>query len=227
VTNYNKRHLVRRYTFALHLFKSYCIHRKDQGNPIGDNWTGITHEDVNDYRIGPDYTLHSLCQPSTTSTATALAPSTPPVTSQRIRDPIADFKKGIKRDSSSFTVYKDEKQWDTWQRSTLAQARAQDVAEILDRTYVPTSSEARDLSRNRSSCMLYSNKHFKRTKERLSSNSMRRISMHRRYTCISRTIRSSPLIVPRYLQASLLHHVSQDWRWHLERHGSEFHFTLE
>jgi hypothetical protein len=29
-------------------------------------------------------------------------------------------------------VYKDEKQWDTWQRSTMAQARAQDVHEILD-----------------------------------------------------------------------------------------------
>jgi hypothetical protein len=42
-------------------------------------------------------------------------------------------------------VYKDEKQWDTWQRSTLAQARAQDVAEILDRDYAPTSSEERDL----------------------------------------------------------------------------------
>jgi hypothetical protein len=30
-------------------------------------------------------------------------------------------------------------QWDTWQQSTLAQVRAQDVAEVLDEMYVPTS----------------------------------------------------------------------------------------
>jgi uncharacterized protein with FMN-binding domain len=35
-------------------------------------------------------------------------------------------------------VYKDKKQWDTWQQSTLAQAKAQDVAEVLDTTYIPT-----------------------------------------------------------------------------------------
>jgi hypothetical protein len=38
-------------------------------------------------------------------------------------------------------VYKDEKQWDTWQQSTLAQAKAQDVAKVLDATYVPTSAK--------------------------------------------------------------------------------------
>ena len=35
-------------------------------------------------------------------------------------------------------VYKDEKQWDTWQCSVIAQAHAQDVAEVLDKTYSPT-----------------------------------------------------------------------------------------
>jgi hypothetical protein len=65
-------------------------------------------------------------------------------TSQHVvRDPNAEFKKEIKRDSSSFSVYTDEKQWDTWQHfTTLAQAQAwQDVAEILDRNYVPASTE--------------------------------------------------------------------------------------
>jgi hypothetical protein len=62
-----------------------------------------------------------------------------------MRDAVFEFKKGIKRDSSSFLVYKDEKQWDTWQRSTLALARAQDVHEVLDASYVPVSSEDKQL----------------------------------------------------------------------------------
>jgi hypothetical protein len=60
------------------------------------------------------------------------------LTSQWTRDPNAEFKKGIRHDALSFLVYKDEKLWDTWQQSTLAQVRAQDVAEVLDATYVST-----------------------------------------------------------------------------------------
>ena len=96
---------------------------------IGDSWTSITPEEFNEYRINP-----ALISGTRSSTTTATLPT-------RTRDPIAEFKKGIKRDSNSFSVYKDEKQWDTWQQSTLAQARAQDVAEILDGNYVATSAE--------------------------------------------------------------------------------------
>jgi hypothetical protein len=34
---------------------------------------------------------------------------------------------------------KQDKQWDVWQRATIAQARAQDLSEILDDTYVPVT----------------------------------------------------------------------------------------
>jgi hypothetical protein len=95
----DERKLVRRYTITLHLFKSYCIHRRNQGNPIGDNWTGITYEDVYDYRVGPDYR-----PASTPPTPTTL---TPPSTRKRIRDPIADFKKSVRRYSSVPPVPKD------------------------------------------------------------------------------------------------------------------------
>jgi hypothetical protein len=96
----DKRNLVRRYTFALHLLKSYFLHRQAQGNPIGDNWTGITHEDVHNYRVGPDYTLVSVSHPPTALASLA--------TSQCFRDPIADFKKSVKRDSSVPPVPKDD-----------------------------------------------------------------------------------------------------------------------
>jgi len=38
-------------------------------------------------------------------------------------------------------VLKDNKQWDSWHRLTLAQARAQDVTEILNLNYLPLPSQ--------------------------------------------------------------------------------------
>jgi hypothetical protein len=70
---------------------------------------------------------------------------TPSPSASRTRNAVFDFKKGIKCDLGSFLVYKDKKQWDTWQRSMLAQPRAQDVHEILDASYLPTSSEDKQL----------------------------------------------------------------------------------
>ena len=38
---------------------------------------------------------------------------------------------------SLFPTLKDEKQWDAWQRGTIAQARAQDLEQVLDSDYTP------------------------------------------------------------------------------------------
>jgi hypothetical protein len=94
----DERTLVRPcYTILLRIFKSYYLHRKAQGNPtIGDKWTDITQEDISDYCVGPDYPLAPISPPPTAMT--------PPSTSQHVRDPIAEFKKVIKRDSSSRRV---------------------------------------------------------------------------------------------------------------------------
>ena len=51
------------------------------------------------------------------------------------------FKRGIKRDPSLFPTLKDEKYHDVWHRSFATQARAQDVADVLDESYTPTSAE--------------------------------------------------------------------------------------
>ena len=42
-------------------------------------------------------------------------------------------------------TFKDDAAWDNWNRSTIAQARAQDVADILDPTYIPSTTEEKDL----------------------------------------------------------------------------------
>jgi hypothetical protein len=71
--------------------------------------------------------------------AALLASTKPRAVSTYTFDPIIEFKKGIRHDALAFSIYKDKKQWDTWEQSTLAKARAQDVAEILDPSYVLTT----------------------------------------------------------------------------------------
>jgi hypothetical protein len=68
----------------------------------------------------------------------AAATTTSTTSAPRTRDVLADFRKTIKRDPTLFMDYKDEKQWDTWQRSTIAQARAQGLEDVLNHAYNPS-----------------------------------------------------------------------------------------
>ena len=51
----------------------------------------------------------------------------------------------MRRDATLFPTLKDDAAWDNWQRSTLAQARAQHVDEVLNHNYRPTTSDERQL----------------------------------------------------------------------------------
>ena len=56
-------------------------------------------------------------------------------------DPIKEFKKGIKRDPSVFIIFKDDRKWDQWNRSTTAHCCAQLLSEVLDSKYKPKNKE--------------------------------------------------------------------------------------
>ncbi len=75
----------------------------------------------------------------TLSSPTPTPASAPPPPKQK--DLLAEFKKGIKRDASLFVVLKDLKQWDSWHCSTVAQAQAQDVSDVLDPLFKPAPAE--------------------------------------------------------------------------------------
>jgi len=45
------------------------------------------------------------------------------------------------RDASLFMVLKDPKQWDSWHCSTVAEARAQNVFEVLNPSFKPAATE--------------------------------------------------------------------------------------
>jgi len=54
------------------------------------------------------------------------------------------FKKSIKRDKSQYTALREDKQWDKWQRSTIATARSHNCEQIFDKGYVPQSIEDKE-----------------------------------------------------------------------------------
>ena len=62
-----------------------------------------------------------------------------------IYDLVKEFKCDIKHDITQFPTLNDDAQWDNWNRSTVAQARAQDIAGVLDPGYIPITQESVDL----------------------------------------------------------------------------------
>jgi hypothetical protein len=121
----------------LRILNAYHVYRYEKGDSIEDGWTSIMPQEFNDFRVGV-YTV--IINPSPAGYARRRANATSTSTTPCLRDPVADFKKGIKRDPTLFMDFKMECQWVSWQWSTLAQARAQDVADLLDPAYAPSHS---------------------------------------------------------------------------------------
>ena len=70
-------------------------------------------------------------------TPTLPTPSIGPVVKSTAQLELESFKKGFKQDSSIFPIFKEDNQWDAWNRSVVATARAQSVDKILNHTHVP------------------------------------------------------------------------------------------
>ena len=102
-------------------------------------WVHVTKDQFSEFRI--IYNPADYLNPSTSSTTPSTSGSRSGTGTPRTQDIVRDFKRGIKRDPSLFPVLKDAKQWDPWYIETKAQARAQDVEEVLDDTYVPSKPE--------------------------------------------------------------------------------------
>ncbi|WP_371070137.1 hypothetical protein, partial [Salmonella enterica] len=72
-------------------------------------------------------------------------PPTPPPSMPRsaIRPSsiLDDFRKGIKRDKAHYQVFKEDKQWDSWRRSTLATARSHACEDVFDPSYRPSNHD--------------------------------------------------------------------------------------
>ena len=118
-------------------FKRFVAHLVLQGATIDDNfWTNITKREYDTFRI---------------STANNVSPIVAaPVPSTNVRPPpvidlVKEFKRGIKRDTAQFSALKDDAAWDNWSWGTKAQAWAQDLSDVLNPSFTPTTIEDADL----------------------------------------------------------------------------------
>ena len=57
-----------------------------------------------------------------------------------IKSLAAEFRKGVKRDKSAYTVLKDERNWDAWKRRTVATMHAHGCQNITNPLYKPYKS---------------------------------------------------------------------------------------
>ena len=130
------------------IFRDYVIHRNTSGDPVNDNWTSVTQTDFDAFRINPAYVATFTRAPHGIVGATSSQPAamvTSASTSAAKKSPAELFRRGIKRDPTLFPTLKDEKLNDSWHRSFANQARAQDLSDVLDPNYRPSSTEDRDL----------------------------------------------------------------------------------
>ena len=122
--------LPRGYAGLLKAFKRYVYYKNADGETLGDDdWTKLICDEFDQFRISPK--LHAAL-PHPLSAAVLTTPS---------NSLVQDFRRSIKRDITHFTALKDDSAWDNWERGTMAQARAQDVAEVLNPNYTPTTPD--------------------------------------------------------------------------------------
>ena len=125
---------------TLKIWRDFVINRNAGANPIEkhEDWMNITVEEFIAFRMSSIPRLSS--HPNTPASQIGQAS-----TSGSKYSLVDLFKRGIKRDPSLFPVLKDENYNDSWHRSFVTQAIAQDVANVLDAQYVPITSEEIDL----------------------------------------------------------------------------------
>ena len=98
-----------------------------------DDIQSLDHHDFNAFRM-------DIYDPNEQPTPSPMKPkkSSP---STDIRQPADDFKKSIKRDKTQYKVFKEDKQWDNWRRTTIATARSHGCEDVFNPSYIPSSTE--------------------------------------------------------------------------------------
>jgi hypothetical protein len=132
------------YQNLIRVFNAFVETKIADGDPIHRDWQNkITKAEFDEHRL-VDYHPHARNQASTPAPAPTTSSSSAGLSSAyapKARDPVLEFKKGIKRDPSSIAILKDNKQWDSVCRTLTAQAEYQDVADIIDPLCKPKSQE--------------------------------------------------------------------------------------
>ena len=122
----------------LRCFIAYHRHLESQ---LGDfDYKTITQADFDTFRISPE--CRSSIQPRPVPTlSTPTSPKSMATSNASRSFPVAMFRRSVKKDPSLFPTLKDDEYFGIWYRSFNTQAAAQDVAEVLDESYVPITAD--------------------------------------------------------------------------------------
>ena len=107
----------------------------NNGNELSlAHWDAITEEQF------AEFCDHHRVQARVPIPAVVAAPPFPvPAAPPQPQPPdlVREFKKSIKRDDSAYPVFKEQKNWNSWNREFTARARVHDVLDVLDSQFVP------------------------------------------------------------------------------------------
>jgi len=101
----------------IRVFQDFIRHLRDENRFM--TYMALTALDFNEYRAGiyvPDQPIPAPVHATTNKARNNL---------------VDDFRRGIKRDKTHYTVLKEDKQWDSWKRSTLATARSHGCEDVF------------------------------------------------------------------------------------------------
>ena len=111
-----------------------------KNNLFDEQWNNLTAHDMRTALVNVVLENHR----SKTSPGTPMSHVTSPATTVSVRSPVhselASFKKSIKREASAYSILKDERYFDKFQRDLNITAKSHDVSEILNPNYEPDSS---------------------------------------------------------------------------------------
>ena len=115
---------------------------------MDEQWTKLTALDMRTVLVNEKLEDQSSC--STPASPSPMPHSKSSTSSTPMRSPIymeiASFKKGIKSEAFAYSILKDERFFDKFQRDLFITAKSHDVSEMLDPTFTPDPSlEEQDL----------------------------------------------------------------------------------
>ena len=129
------RHLIMLRKYIHHLVQDSHISVSSDASDHAlepDNFLHTTFHQYMSWKLNEITTSSPSPPPSVTAADPRAPPSTPSFSTQ-----LLNFKRGIKRDISSYPTLKDEKYYESFKRSVLVTARAHDCEEILQPTFRP------------------------------------------------------------------------------------------
>ena len=130
-------HHASRYSKKVRKLIAYVHWNQNLGDPTTD-YGAMTLTDFNAFRDDGRFkkiTEDAMRTQGNYSQTPQVGPSTQ--LTPFVDDRTKNFSKGIKRDARAYKVISDDKQFDSWNRHTLATAKAQGVGEVLQKEYVP------------------------------------------------------------------------------------------